>query len=183
MVGHVERVDDECMSSLGAIVAILLLMGPVLVLVIVGVWRIGTRAYHWRTAGIATALGIVVWGFFVALYEHETPCGDAARCPTIYGFVAPLAEPNPLGFMVLVGGMVWAAALLGVTRKSPSITIGAFLVALPALLAWWTAPRGDNDGLWVLIFWPLAFVGAFSAGCAETARATAVSYRQRRASR
>lgn len=170
------------MLSLTGLLSVLLIMGPVLAVVCVGAWTLGTRSYDWRTAGIATIGGTVVWGLFVALYEHEIPCEGTGRCPTVYGFDPPFAVSGGFGYVILVVGMSAAGAVLGATRRSPSIGIGASLVAVPALLAWWTAPRGDNDGLWVLIFWPLAFVGAFSAGCAETARAIAVSCRQRRTS-
>lgn len=180
MTRSFEPVNGERMVILVGFVAAILLIGPVLVLVGAGFSTMKNRRYEWQTAGIATAFGTVVWGLFVALYEHETPCDGADRCRTIYGFVAPIAEPNSVGYLVLAGGMLGASAILGATRTTSSIAIGASLVALPAVLAWWSAPRGDNDGLWVLIFWLLAFVGAFAAGCAETFRVIAMNFRPTR---
>lgn len=181
MASWSEPSDDEYMTDLSGLVAFLWLMGPILVLVSIGMWVIRKDRYGWQTAAIAAGIGTVVWLLYAALYEHETPCDGAERCPTVFGFVAPLASDNGDGGRLLIGGMLAAAAALGVRRRTPSITIGAFLVGVPAVLAWWTTPRGDNDGLWILIFLMLAVLGAFATGTAEIARAIAVFSRKRRA--
>jgi hypothetical protein len=170
------------MSFLAPLLGVLLLMGPVALLVAIGIWSLHGRPSGWRTAAAASAAGVVVWGIFVSLYEHETPCGDAPSCPSIFGSPALLGGDDGAGYLILLAGMLAAAALLGATRSTPSVGIGASVVALPSLLAWSTAPRGDNDGLWVLVFWVLAAVGAFAAGAAETARAVVVEVRSRRRS-
>lgn len=54
--------------------------------------------------------------------------------------------------------MVALAFAIGFAAGPRSSRIGGLLVGLPALLlAPWTAPRGDNDGLWLLIVPMLAF--------------------------
>lgn len=164
---------------MASLLPLLVIFGPIVALVAVGVWLTRYRPAAWKTAAAAGVLGSIIWAIVVALYEHETPCGGASTCPTWYGFMPPASVPEGIGYLLLFGGMVAASALLGVRTTTPSITIGASLVAFPALLAWWTAPRGDNDGLWVLVFWVLGLVGAFAAACAETARAVASSVRHR----
>ena len=168
------------MSFLAGLLGVLVLMGPVALLVAIGIWSMKGRPDDWRTAGAATVVGVVVWGVFAAMYEHETPCGAAPTCPSIFGSAAPLRSDDGAGYTILFAGMLAAAALLGATRRTPSVGIGAALVAVPSVLAWWTAPRGDNDGLWVLVFWIMAVVGVFAAGSAETARAVVVAIRSRR---
>jgi hypothetical protein len=170
------------MSVLVGLVSVLFLMGPVLVLVAIGIWSLRSRPDEWRIAGVAAAVGVGVWAAFTALYEHETPCDGGARCPSIFGSAAPLSSEEGSGYLLLFGGMLIAAAVIGAVTKAPSIAIGASLVALPTVLAWWMAPRGDNDGLWVFIFWALAVLGGFAAGSAETARSIATTVRQRRGS-
>lgn len=60
--------------------------------------------------------------------------------------------------------MVALAFAVGFSAGPRSARIGGLLLGLPALLlAPWTAPRGDNDGLWILIVPMLAiFVGVLA---------------------
>ena len=60
----------------------------------------------------------------------------------------------------------------------PPVTAGAALALGPTLLAWWTAPRGDNDGLWALIFWFLPAFGAVAAVLAAVAERIGVARRR-----
>ena len=60
--------------------------------------------------------------------------------------------------LVLWAGLIAAAAVLGwAYPKSRIVATG--LVVGPFVTAFWTAPRGDNDGLWTLIFPYLIFIG------------------------
>jgi hypothetical protein len=67
--------------------------------------------------------------------------------------VAISARNNPnypgVSYFILV---MWASAIaLGVVDARTSHMRAALLLVLPALLlGWWTTPRGDNDGLWLL---------------------------------
>ena len=84
---------------------------------------------------ITLVAGTALW---LALVPNDDPSADAR---------------NPAYWWLAIG----VAAVLGaLMRSNQSASVGA-AVALPALaLAPWTAPRGDNDGLWVLWF-PLLF--------------------------
>jgi hypothetical protein len=65
-----------------------------------------------------------------------------------YSFGASQDMGNNLYYPVLLG----AAAIGGwIVPARAAALIGAALGAPGVLLSPWTAPRGDNDGLWVLI--------------------------------
>lgn len=74
----------------------------------------------------------------------------------------------------LEGSVIWlfpmAAFVLGAATQSSAFLIGAALVALPLALAGFTSPRGDHDGLWLLIFLILLIVGLLSAAAAAVGR-------------
>ena len=72
---------------------------------------------------------------------------------------------DPIFWWILLGG---AATIGSVSRRRPGRA--AAVLVLPALiLSPWTAPRGDNDGLWMLIVPMLAMYGLVLA---VVARAT-----------
>lgn len=136
------------------ILAVLVLLAPIVVLVVVG----GVAAARqprppWRRAFVLALGSTAVWLVNVGLYEHETPCDGKTRCPTVYGYEAPLADDQGAGFVMLLAWFLVPALWVGWRRVLPPLTAGAALVIGPTSLAWWTAPRGDNDGLWTLIFW------------------------------
>jgi hypothetical protein len=56
-------------------------------------------------------------------------------------------------------GMITMALALGYVFPDESDLVALRLVASPLLTAGWTAPRGDEDGLWVLFFPYLIFMG------------------------
>jgi hypothetical protein len=60
-----------------------------------------------------------------------------------------------------------AAVILGAVEPRRSKWVAASLVIAPLLLAPWTTPRGDEDGLWGLIFPMLFVLGALLIACAE----------------
>jgi hypothetical protein len=82
----------------------------------------------------------------------------------VYGYDALLPDEHLAGILLLVAGFAVPAACVGWRRLVPPLSAGAALALGPTVLAWWTAPRGDNDGLWVLIFWFLPFLGVLAAG-------------------
>src|SRR5687768_7338954 len=87
-------------------------------------------------AGAALLLGAIVW---------MATMGSAER----YSQGPDLDEGTP-GALVL--GLGTVAMVLGLVAPKRPILVGALVTAAPLLLAPATAPRGDGDGLWVLIF-------------------------------
>jgi hypothetical protein len=68
------------------------------------------------------------------------------------------------GLTILFSVLPLAALALGLTwPEAASTTIGASLVAGPLAMAPWTAPRYDEDGLWVLVFPSLLVWGVVCA--------------------
>jgi hypothetical protein len=102
----------------------------------------GTAA--WRRRGVSYApfvvAGAVGWLTYVSL---------------VGSYDRPRTWMFDVYFVVAI-----AITMLGTEiRKSRDPWALAFATVVPALvLAWWTTPRGDNDGLWILIFPILAFV-------------------------
>ena len=78
-----------------------------------------------------------------------------------------------------VSGLPYVVALAAVgglrglrPRGHPLVT-GALLAAPALLTAPWLAPRGDDDGLWVLWFPLVVVAGAVAAGACAVVAATA----------
>ena len=153
------------------VAALAFFMAPLLVLVTAGV--IAARRHPrppWIPAFAAFVTSTVVWLVYSGLHQHETPCnGEATGCPTVYGYDAPLPDEHIAGILLLLAGFVVPAVWVGWRRLVPPFTTGASLALGPTVLAWWTAPRGDNDGLWALVFWFLPLLGVLAAGVAAVA--------------
>jgi hypothetical protein len=133
---------------------LILLLAPLVVLVVAGaIAAARERRQVWIPAAILALVSTTVWLVYVGLYQRETPCGGRARCPTLYGYDAPLPDEHVGGVLLLLAGFALPAAGVGWRRIVPPLAAGAALALGPTLLAWWTAPRGDNDGLWAFIFW------------------------------
>jgi hypothetical protein len=62
--------------------------------------------------------------------------------------------------------LLFVSVVFGLIDPGTShLRVGLLMVGPALLLAWWTTPRGDNDGLWILIF-PMLGVAIFvAAGC------------------
>lgn len=91
--------------------------------------------------GAALAIGVAWWSITMAWAPRHSPTN--------------MGEPG-----LYFGGLTIAAAATGlaVPRAGPVV---AALLGVPGLvLSPWTAPRGDDDGLWILIV-PVLFVFAF----------------------
>ena len=93
----------------------------------------------------AGVVSLIVWYVTMAsapLYSHppHEDMGNAALFPVLLG----------------------TAFLGGVTARRQAAIIGVMLVAPALVLSPWTAPRGDNDGLWLLIVPMLAFLMALT---------------------
>ena len=103
----------------------------------------GHRSRQWIITGITSgAVGTVTWIATMATaprysYGGEQDMGSNAL------FVILLAA-------ALVGGWLFPRS---------SLVIATMLVVPALVLAPWTAPRGDNDGLWTLILPLLIFFG------------------------
>jgi hypothetical protein len=82
----------------------------------------------------AAAVGLAIWVATVATAPRYS-----------YG------DQLDMGSMALWPLLAGAALALGFIEPSASRASTVALMAPPVVMAPWTAPRGDNDGLWVLI--------------------------------
>jgi hypothetical protein len=98
-------------------------------------------------------LGLVAWLAFVA------------SAPT-YSYGADEDMGSNAYYWILLGVALGAGLLL--PQEAP--VIGALLSLPGLLLSPWTAPRGDNDGLWILIVPILAIFTALLVGVACVGR-------------
>ncbi len=147
------------------VVGLTIFLTPLAVLVVLGlIFAAQGRRRVWISVAVLALVSTVVWLVYVGLYQHETPCnGRIAGCPTVYGYNAPLPDEAPIGMLLLLAGFALPAAWVGWRRSVPPVTAGAALALGPTVLALWTAPRGDNDGLWALILWFLPVLGGLAA--------------------
>lgn len=94
-------------------------------------------------AALLFVMGAAAWLFFVVAQDDG------------------LTQVNPGPYYV-------ALALLGVAAgagwRGNAFVTGALLAAPALASAAWLAPRGDDDGLWVLWFVTVVFAGALAAG-------------------
>jgi hypothetical protein len=74
-------------------------------------------------------------------------------------------DANWLGDPYLVALVITALMLGAVNPRMPHLRAGILLIAPALVLALWTAPHGNNDGLWMLWFPILFFFIFFVAGC------------------
>jgi len=93
----------------------------------------GTRRLG--VAAIAAFIGVATWWITMA---------SAPR----YSYGSEADTGNPAFFPMLAA----AAFLLGVAVPRIPGVIATMLVLPPLIAAPWTTPRGDGDGLWVMIF-------------------------------
>jgi hypothetical protein len=151
--------------------ALFFLMAPLLVLGAMGMLASARRPPPpWRTVIALVVASTTVWLVYVGLYQHETPCnGKMAGCSTVFGYDAPLPDEHIAGIVLLLAGFLLPALWVGWRRLAPPWTTGASLAVGPTVLAWWTAPRGDNDGLWVLVFLLLPALGGLAVVVAAVA--------------
>lgn len=70
--------------------------------------------------------------------------------------------------------LMTCAALIGVSLGGHPLVNGALLTAPALLTAGWLAPRGDEDGLWLMWF-PAIVFGVFAAAVAHWAAVAAWS--------
>ena len=149
----------------------LFFIAPLVALVAMGVIAAaGQPRRPWRLALALAVTSTMVWLLYAGLYQHGTPCnGKATRCPTVYGYDAPLPDDHVAGIVLLVVGFAVPALWVGWRHLAPPLTAGASMAVGPTVLAWWTAPRGDNDGLWALVFWFLPVLGGLAAVLAAVA--------------
>lgn len=168
------------MLRLGALIALGALFAPAIGLSVAGVFAVGRdRRRVWRPLAGVAATSTLCWLIYVGLVQHETPCAaGTVGCPTIYGWSAPLDDDSAIGGTLVVGGIVLPALVAGWRRLAPPVAIGASVIAGPTVLALGTAPRGDNDGLWALVFWSLATLGALAAVVAAVAARVAATRRR-----
>jgi hypothetical protein len=156
-------------------IAVLIIFGPAIVIAVFGVEAIQClQPRPWGELGWLALASTIVWLVYVGLYQHEEPCAGFRRsgCPTVYGYPAPLPDEHAAGWMLLiVGGFVVPAVWAGWRRLVPSRAVGLALCVGPIALAFWTTPRGDNDGLWTLIFVMLPILGLLAIVVARITRA------------
>lgn len=112
--------------------------------------------------------GALAWLTYVALVPHST-IGDAR---TVFGTTPRYGDDDSI-ILLPFAVMIVAAAIAGWRRVAPALTIGSAVILVPFLLAWWTTPQGDGDGLWALIFVMLPVFGGAAALVAGIARGVA----------
>lgn len=107
---------------------------------------------------IAAVVGTLAWIVLVADF-------DAAR-PQSY-----VNTEDPDGPFAVFAGvtMIAAPAVLGALFPGYGGGIGLGLMGPAFLLAPWTAPRGDGDGLWVFVFFYLVVMWLPAAAVADFA--------------
>lgn len=93
-------------------------------------------------------------------------CGLAASCIAGLGIWFATIAPVPDGvyvsstrILLLWIAMIAAAAILGYVLANDGRLVALGLAGAPLMTAAWTASRGDGDGLWVLFFPYLVFMG------------------------
>jgi hypothetical protein len=101
---------------------------------------------HWTTFVVSAVVGLAVW-VPVALQPREQLMWTQPKSeiPASW-FPMMLLAPIVLGFVF--------------SRSWPIVPTGLLLPQF--VLAPWTTPRGDNDGLWVLIFPTLAVLFGYA---------------------
>ena len=101
---------------------------------------------HWITFVASAAVGLAIW-MPVAMEPREQlyPMAPKSELPASW-FPLMLLAPIVLGF---VFSRSWSVVPTG-------------LLLPQFVLAPWTTPRGDNDGLWVLVFPTLAFLFVYA---------------------
>lgn len=100
-----------------------------------------------NVVGVAFFLGLAYWFIIVAEEGRGSPL-----LPAAIGFPLLVITPLILGFL---------------SPRTRSGLIGVSFVFGPLVIAWWTAPRGDGDGLWLLWFPYLVIWGLVSWGLAQ----------------
>lgn len=113
------------------------------------------------TVLVALVAGLVVWLVVVALPTSSN------------------AEPNGTPYIVVLCLLAIALGLLWPKGLFHSLLVGASLMLPGLVLVWWTAPRGDEDGLWLLWFMVVPWAGAL-AGTFHFAAAAASTWLRRR---
>jgi hypothetical protein len=78
--------------------------------------------------------------------------------------VAPGQGRSQVSAGPYIVALVVCGALVGVLLGGHPLVTGAALAAPALLTAGWLAPRGDDDGLWLLWFPTIAFAAAAAAG-------------------
>lgn len=138
---------------------------PVVALLAIGAVAATRRPLAtWTAVPALVVVSTTVWLVYAGLYQHEIPCdGRTAGCPTIYGYDAPLPDEHIAGLMLVLAAFAIPALWVGWRRLATPVSTGVSLAVGPTVLAWWTAPRGDNDGLWILVFFGLAMLGGLAA--------------------
>jgi peptidoglycan/LPS O-acetylase OafA/YrhL len=99
--------------------------------------------------GLSRGWGVVVAGV-AATFVWGWTMGSAPR----YSF-GPDQDDGHLGLLLL--GLAMVALIAGATTPRHAVLVGVTTVVVPILLAPGTAPRGDGDGLWVLVFFVLTW--------------------------
>lgn len=96
--------------------------------------------------GIAPSVvsGVLAVGLWFALVPHTDPNNAQARVPAFWWI------------------MIGVAGALGFAFGRRRAVVIALALSVPQfVLAFWTAPRGDDDGLWLLWMPLLLLFGAF----------------------
>ena len=128
-------------------------------------------------------------------YDDDQPASDVSSLALLGGAFAgtviwiltmaayPRASDGPNeanGNAALFPLLLLAASIVGYFEPRRPRLVAAAIIAVPCLLAPFTTPRGDGDGLWTLIFPMLAVLAVLMAGCAAFGGRVAVFVASRR---
>jgi hypothetical protein len=153
----------------------LFLFGPSVALLVAG-GRAASTDQTRSPGGLlaVSAAGALAWLVFVATVPHHNG-GE-----TVFG-MRPLFV-NDAAMLLPLSVMIGAAAIAGWRRVAAPLALGAATVIGAFAMAFPTTPRGDDDGLWGLVFVVLPLVGLLAAATASMCGAAARLLSRRRSS-
>jgi hypothetical protein len=153
-------------------VGYLLIFAPAAALLLVGLFAADHADTNWAGLLAVAVGGTAIWLAYVGLVPHE----DGGQ--TIFGTTPHLNEGAP-ALWFAPGAATGLAFAAGWWRVARTWAIVAAAAVGPLGGAWTTTPRGDNDGLWGLIFWMIPLLAVFLAGVAAMARGTRLVWDRR----
>jgi hypothetical protein len=147
------------------VISYLVIFGPAIAFVVLGYALATQPGTRWSHLVAIAIIGTLAWLLYVALVPHVEG-GN-----TVFGRAPVLKGENDSRLWLFPLFVAAPVAYAGWRRSARSIAIAAAATVGPLAFAWPTTPRGDNDGLWALIFIALTFFGLLLAALASAARA------------
>jgi hypothetical protein len=133
--------------------------GPGVVLIGLGLRSAGDPMTNWNRLTAVALLGAGLWLAWSGTQAIE----DGQN--SIFG-TKPVLEEGDAALWLFPVGIGVVALIAGWLRVAKPLAIGFAATAIPLALAIVTTPRGDEDGLWALIFLMIPVFGFILAGLA-----------------